>query len=347
MSATLQALGRTLQQIGGLEGPAAARSGHRARALMLAGALAIAAAAPAHAQLFQSQPSGQMVTSSASAGYGQAPQNTAAAGQQQGTIVYADDSATRTTGKVVGGILGFAATALATKNTVARVLGTGVGALVGGAVANNSIANDQPQRRALELQRLHEAPATNSITRFAVEGSGAAPVGFAPSAASVPAGVKALPEPLRARLSALVVDSAARRVAAQHQLEKLDVAELNAATAPHDAEARAALDAVRTKYQAKLTDLTLSLNDLNSALGVVASKGFDVRLYSQAEAELVTKMEANAPVTVTSPVVLAKVAELEAEPASAVNKVASTYGDISQRKAAATHVAQNSMRHGG
>lgn len=312
MSATLQALGRTLRQVGDLAGEQLGTAGMRQRALMLAGALALASAAPAHAQIFSSQPSaGQTITSSASAGYGQAQQGTV---NSQGQIVSPGDAGTRTEGRVVGGILGFAASALTTKNPYGRVAATIAGAFVGGTIADNSIKNDQPRRQALEAQRIQQAQATNALTRYQYEGSGVAPVGSAPSAASVPGAVRNLPEPLRARLTTLVVDSAARRLVAQHQLAKMDEADVMSATAPNDLEARSAASQAHNQYQTNLNDLTVSLNDLNNALLVLASKGYEVRTFDAALHELMVKMSSNSPLQLDSPAVAAKVAEIEQAP---------------------------------
>ncbi|MDL5034454.1 hypothetical protein QRD43_21300 [Pelomonas sp. APW6] len=320
MSATLQALGRTLRQVGELTSERFAAGGMRQRAMLLSGAIALAAAAPVHAQTY-----GQTITSSASAGYGQAQNASIGQPYAQGQVNQTQaerDANTRTTGRVVGGVLGFVASAATTKNTWGRLASTAVGAVIGGSIADSSVKADQAKRQSAQAQQMQQALSTNALTRFQYEGSGAAPVGYAPSSASVPANVKPLPEALRARLTSMVVESAARRVVAQHQLERLDEAELASVTAPGDLEARAAMAQAKANYQTRFNDLALSLTELNNALVAVSNKGYDVRAYAASLQEMTAKMEGNSPLQLDSPAVMAKVTEIEQAPGATVQLTA-------------------------
>lgn len=260
MSNTLRLFSRTLAQV-------SATPSMAPRAAMLAGAMAIAlAASPAHAQ--------------GRTAYDLFPQYAApapAVQQAPASSPGLSDSATRNVGRTVGGVLGYLTGGAFTKNPITRAVATAGGVLLGQEVADQVNQSSKAQQ---PVRGVHGEYRPGAV-RYALYGSGAAPVGSAKATGSRP-----LPVDLATNMTNLLVDMVAKRDSTRQAMLEVDRAEVVSATNPRNANALKSVRAAYDLAQQQSRQFTDSLRDYANAIDVLESKGFDVAKHRAAAMEV-------------------------------------------------------------
>lgn len=236
--------------------------------------------------------------------------------------------AERNVGRAIGGVLGFVAARAADANGVLRVGATAIGAAIGGEV----VRGNQNERGAGAAAAGQKTGAT-AADRFLSAGAGA------PAA-----GKRSLNPQLQTRMASLVVEASAARLVAQELYTVFERAEMDAATQPGNAQARAKYQTARDELQRGVQVAGAGLANLRNAVSVAGQQGYDTTALDPVVKELSTLIDHRSRLSYSAPQIFARAEVLQKSHASLVGVDVLAQAAQANEAPAQAHRSRNATR---